>query len=152
MYSAKSVTLRMEPRGTPALIGSSCDVWQFRITEGSVLLRNDETRVKTFTWNFIRFEFVKKTSKPKQVKSLGYIKCYNSNSPRPIESPSNSIRYNCQKICSWMTTRETILEVRKEIIFLEVINKPIIKFSLKAKPTFIVPHLILLRLKVGICC
>ena len=34
---------------------------------------------------------------PNPVRSLGY-KCYSSNSFRPVKSPSNSTRYNCQKI------------------------------------------------------
>ena len=37
---------------------------------------------------------------PNSVKTLGYIKCHSS-SPRPVKSPNNSIRYNCEKICSW---------------------------------------------------
>ena len=40
---------------------------------------------------------MKTTSMSKPVRSLGYIKCYSSSSPRPIKSPSNLIRYNCQK-------------------------------------------------------
>ena len=43
---------------------------------------------------------MKKTSMSNPVKSLGYIKCYSSSSPRPVKTSSNSIRYNCQKICS----------------------------------------------------
>ena len=31
---------------------------------------------------------------PNSVKSLGYIKCYSLSSPRPVKSPSNSIRHN----------------------------------------------------------
>ena len=30
------------------------------------------------------------------VKSLGYVKCYSLNSPRPIKSPGNSITQNYQ--------------------------------------------------------
>ena len=43
---------------------------------------------------------MKKTSVPNPVKILGYITCYSWCSPRPVKSPSNSIRYNCEKICS----------------------------------------------------
>ena len=40
------------------------------------------------TRNFIRFKFVKKTSITNPIKSI----------PRPVDkSPSNAIRYNCQK-------------------------------------------------------
>ena len=53
------------------------------------------------TWSSIRPKFVKKTRMLNPVESLGYIKCYSLNSPRPIKSPINSITYNCQKICSW---------------------------------------------------
>ena len=42
------------------------------------------------------FRTLHKTSMPKPVKSLWYIKCYNPSSPRPIKSPSNSTRYKCQ--------------------------------------------------------
>ena len=44
---------------------------------------------------------MKKASMSKPVKSLGYIKCHSSSSPRSVKSPTNSIRYNCEKICSW---------------------------------------------------
>ena len=70
--------------------------------------------------------FVKKTSMLNPVKSLAYIRCYSLSSPRPIRSQSNSIRYNCQKICSWLRRSETILEIRKKATFLEVIKKSII--------------------------
>ena len=43
----------------------------------------------------------KKTSMLNPVKSLGYIKCDSSSSSRPVKTPSNFIRYNCHKICSW---------------------------------------------------
>ena len=48
--------------------------------------------------------------------SIGYIKRYSSSSPRPITNQRNSIRYNCQKICSWN---------QKKARFLKAINKPI---------------------------
>ena len=41
---------------------------------------------------------MKKTSLSNPVKSLGYIKCYSTSIPRPVKSPSNSIRYNCWKM------------------------------------------------------
>ena len=70
-------------------------------------------------WPEIPFDlkFMKKTSMPKPVKSLGYIKCYSCGSPRPVKSPSNSIRYNCQKICSWLKRPKTILEIKKRAHF-----------------------------------
>ena len=47
-----------------------------------------------------------------------------SSSPWSVKNPSKSIRYNCQKICSWPIT---ILEIRKKVTFLLVINNPIIQ-------------------------
>ena len=51
------------------------------------------------------------------VKSLGYITCCSSSSPRPVESPSNSIRHNCLKICSSSRRPKTLLEIRKRPYF-----------------------------------
>ena len=50
---------------------------------------------------------------PNPVKCLGYIKCYKWSSPRPAKNPSSPIRYNCQKISSWLKKRKTILEIKK---------------------------------------
>ena len=70
---------------------------------------------------------MKKTSIPNPVKSLRYIKCYSSNcSSGTVKSSSNSIWYNCQTIQSWSRRPKTILEIRKKIPFLYVINNPII--------------------------
>ena len=55
-----------------------------------------------------------KSSMPNPVKSLGYIKCYRSNSHRSIKSNSNFIKYNCQKICSWSRRPKTIVKIRKK--------------------------------------
>ena len=66
---------------------------------------------------------------PNPVKCLGYIKCHSSSSSRPVKSPSNSIRQNYQKICSWSRKPKTILEISKKITFLWVIiNTNIYKF------------------------
>ena len=49
--------------------------------------------------NSVRYEFLKKTSMPDPIETLGYIKCHGYiSSPRTIKSPSKSIRYNCQNI------------------------------------------------------
>ena len=80
---------------------------------------------KYLTWNS-RLTFMKKTNMPQLVKSLGYTKCYSPGSPRPVKSSSNSIRYNCQKICSWSRRPKTILEIRTKATFFQVINNPII--------------------------
>ena len=42
-----------------------------------------------------------------------------------IISPSNSIRYNCQKICSWTRGPETILEISMKARLLRVISKSV---------------------------
>ena len=88
MYSRKSVGPRMEPWGTPALTGYSCEDFPSRTEKR----RN---KVKYLTWKSIRLEFVKKTSRPNPVKSLGYIKCPSLSSPRPVKNFRNYIRYNC---------------------------------------------------------
>ena len=102
-----------------------------------------------------KYKFVKKTSMPTSVESLGYIKCYSSSSPRPVKSPSNSIRQNCQKICGWSWRPKTILQIRKKATFLYMINNPItykfvkdfanhrkktnraVVFSIELSPTFL---------------
>ena len=65
------------------------------------------------------FKFLMKTSFPNPVKSLGYIKYYSSSRPRHVRRPSDSIRYNCMKICSWLRRPKTILDIK-------MINNPII--------------------------
>ena len=62
----------------------------------------------------IRRKFIMKISMPCPVKRLGFIKCYSLNSPRSVKSPSNLIRYNCQKICSLQRIPKTIEEIRKK--------------------------------------
>ena len=90
----------MEPWGTPALAGNYCEDFPFRTTWSRLLLRKGEKTAKYLTSNSTRLKFVKKTSFSNLVKSLGYIKCCSSSSPRLVKSPSKSIRYNCQKIVS----------------------------------------------------
>ena len=80
-------------------------------------------KAKYLTWNSVRIKFVKKTSMLNLVKSLGYIKCHSSNNPRTVKSPSNSIRYNCEKICSSSRRPQSILEIRNQkIIVIELIT------------------------------
>ena len=88
---------------------------------------------------------------PNPIKSLGYIKCHRSSSTRPVKSPSNSIRYNCGKICSWSRRPKTILKIRKKATFLYVINSSIIYKSPKPNSKFkrfktIVPAWVLIPL------
>ena len=78
----------------------------------------------TYTNNLIWLH-LKNTSMPNPAEGLGHITCFSSSSPRSIKSPSNSIRSNCQKICSSSRRPNTILEIRKNTIFLWVINYPI---------------------------
>ena len=59
-----------------------------------------------------------KTSMSNPVESLEYIKCYSWSGPKPIQSPSNSIRHNCQKISSSSKRPKAILEIRKKATFL----------------------------------
>ena len=74
-----------------------------------------QNKVKYMTSNSLRLRFVKKTSMSNLVKSLSYIKCYSSSTSRPAKSPSNSIRYNCLKIYSWLRRPKTIPKKRKKI-------------------------------------
>ena len=60
---------------------------------------------------------------------LGYIKCYSSSSPRPAKSSCNSIRYNCQKICSWSKRPKAILKIRKRPHFSRWSNSLVTCFS-----------------------
>ena len=76
---------RMEPLGIPALTGYSCEDFPCRTIQSCLLLRKGD-KVKYLTWNSIRLNFVKKTSKPNPIKTLRYIKCCNSNSLRHIKS------------------------------------------------------------------
>ena len=69
---------------------------------------------------------MKKTSMPNPLKSMGNIKCHSLSSPRPGKRPSNSIRYNCEKISSLSRRPKTILEIRKKTTFLQVTNNAII--------------------------
>ena len=75
------------------------------------------SKTKHLIWNSIRLGFVK-TSTPNSIKSLGHIRCYSLSGPRPAKSPSNFIRYNCQKICSWSRRPKTIMEIIKKTTFL----------------------------------
>ena len=125
MYSRKSVGRRREPWGTAALTGYSCEDFPSGTTRSRLLLRKEE--IKLNIWPEIPcLEFVKNSSIPNRVESLAYSKCYSSSSPRPVKSPSNSIRYNCEKICSWSRRPKTIQEIRKKATFLSVVNNSII--------------------------
>ena len=57
--------------------------------------------------------------------------CYTLSNPRLIKSSSNSIWYNFQKFSSCLRRPETILEIREQVIFLEVIKQSIFYKFLK---------------------
>ena len=111
MYSRKILGPRMDHWGTSASTGYSCEDFPSRTTWSCLLLTKDKKG------QIFDLKFYKKTSMPNHVKSLDYIKCCSSNSPWPVKSPSNSIRYNCQKVCSWSRRPKTILEIRKKTTF-----------------------------------
>ena len=113
MYSGKSFGPRMEPWWTLALIEYSCKDFPCRTTWSHLLLRTEEIKTKYLTWNSIRHKFVKKTSMPNPVKNLGYIKWYSLSSPSSVKRPNNSVRYNSQKICSWLRRPKTIQKSEK---------------------------------------
>ena len=45
-----------------------------------------QNKTKYLTWNSKRLKFAKKTRMPNTVKSLRYIKCYSSSSPKPLKN------------------------------------------------------------------
>ena len=115
----------MEPWGTPALSGYSCEDFLSRTTRSRLLSKKKKNwnKAKYLTRSSIRLKFVKKTNMSNPVESLGHVKCYSSSSQRPTKSSSNSIRYNCQTICSCSRRPETILEIRKKATFHGVIKR-----------------------------
>ena len=61
-----------------------------------------KNKAKNVTWNSTRpIMLVKMTSMSNPVESHGYIIPYSLINPRPVKSPSNFIRCNCQKTCSF---------------------------------------------------
>ena len=84
------------------------------------------SKSKYLTWISVILRFVKKTIMPNPVKSLAYVNSYSSSSPRTVKSPSNSIRYNCRKICRWSRKPKTIGNWKKGCISLSDHNNSII--------------------------
>ena len=126
MSGRKSVRPRMDSRETPALAEYPCKDFSSRTTRNYLLLKKRRSKVKNPSRNSIRLKFVKKTSMPDHAERFRLIKCYSSSCPGPVKSPSNSIRSKSQKIYSLLIRPETILEIRKEATFFEVINNSII--------------------------
>ena len=96
----------MEPWGTLALTGYSCEDFPSRTTRSRLLLRKEEIRPNI--WPEIPSDLSLWRRPACQTLSKIYIKCHNSSSPRLVKSPSNSISYNCEKICSWSRRPKTI--------------------------------------------
>ena len=97
MYRRKSVGPRMEPWGISALTGYSCEDFPSRTTQSCLLLRKEE--ISTNIWPEIPY-ICEEDQHVKALKLLTKPCIYSSSSPRPVDSPRKSVRYNCQKICS----------------------------------------------------
>ena len=89
------------------------------------ITEKERNKVKYLTWNFIRLKFGKNSSIQSLLKVLN-ISSAKARVAWPDTSPSNSIGHNCQKICSWSRRSKTILENRKKVTFIYVVNNPII--------------------------
>ena len=122
MYSRNRVGPRMEPWRTSALTGYLCEDFPCRTTWSCLLLRKDEIRWRIWSdeirWNKVTY-LTKVCEKDQYAKPclkpwINQVLHYSLSNPRPIRIPSNSIRYNCQKICSWLRRPRTILESQKK--------------------------------------
>ena len=96
MCSGKSVGPKMEPQGTPALTGYSYEDFPCRSTPKLSISEKRQIKAKYLTWNSKRLNF-KKTSMSNCIKSCGYIQCYSSGNPRPVQNHSNSIDTTVRK-------------------------------------------------------
>ena len=74
-------------------------------------------------------------TRKRSTKRLRHTRHISRASPKAVKSPSNSIRYNCLKSCSWSRKLKTILIFSKKALLLKVINKTIIHKSFP--PTFL---------------
>ena len=129
MYSRKSVGPRMEPSGTPALTGYSCEDFPSRTTQSHQLLRKEE--IRTNIWSEIPEDLSFWRRAPCQTlsKALDISTATAPVAPagaRPVKRPSSFIRHNCEKICSWSRRPKTTPEIRKKATFLQVINNSFI--------------------------
>ena len=57
MHNRKKVESRMDPRGTLALIGYSCEDFPSRTSRNHLLLKKRQNKTKYLTRNSIRLEF-----------------------------------------------------------------------------------------------
>ena len=113
MSSRKSFGPSIEPWRNPALTGYCCEDFPSRTTQKPCITEKRTNQDKYLTWNSMRLKLVKKTCMLNPAKTRGYTKRYSSSSPKSIKSTSNSIRCNCQKICSWSKRPKTVLEIKR---------------------------------------
>ena len=102
-------------------------MWTLSIQNDSKpsITKKRTNKAKYLTWNSKRLKFVKKTSIPNPVKSLGYIKCHSSRSLRAVKSPSNSNSVPIHDIClvlnkvdrNWVVRICRILFLKKSLVF-----------------------------------
>ena len=104
----------MEPWQTPALIGSSLEVFPSRTTQSQPSITEEEqNKAKYPNWNSIRFGFVKKTKMSHPVRT------FDISSATPEVAPELLKAINFKPY--WKS---------KEATFVKVVNNPIIhKFS-----------------------
>ena len=62
----------MESCETPAWTGYSCEDFPFRTTGSHVITEKWKNKAKYLTWYSIRLKFLKKTTMPNPVDSIGY--------------------------------------------------------------------------------
>ena len=126
MYNRKSVGQRMESWGTPALTEYSCANFLSRTTQRTLLLR--KTKYGEIS-NLIFHKFVMETSIPKFIENLRYISI-------KVQVASDLLK--ALVILSYTTVSRSAVDLQsikktwkhtgnqKKVIFLHVINKPII--------------------------
>ena len=95
-----------------------CEDFPSKTTRNHLLLRQEQLRPNIWLEIPHDLSLWRRPACQTYPKSLGYIKCYSSSSPTTVKSRSNSIRYECKKICSWSIGPKTILEIRKKATFL----------------------------------
>ena len=127
MYSSKNVGPRVEPWRTPALTGYSGKVLPSEplkaICYGKTTkqLRILDPKFHKTLWRIPKCQTFQ--------KGLGISSSTVRDAP-DNKTFSNFIRWNYQKVCSWLRRPEIILKIRKKATFLEVASKSIIYKSL----------------------
>ena len=113
----------MESWGNPVLTGYFCGDFPSRTTPSRLLRRKDD-KIPDLKLHKIRVCEEDQHVAPCQ-KPWIYRVPHLTMPPGQLNALA-IISYNCQKVCSWSRRPETIMEIRKEATFLEVIIKPII--------------------------